>query len=65
MAYNKAREENGGSGKKLRKNSCGVWVSGKRHRKAPCSRLGDFQFRQALLSAMQETGTYLEEVAAI
>ena len=35
----------------------------KRHRNAACSRLGDFNSDRRYYQRMQETGTYLEEVA--
>ena len=58
------KKRNGGSGKKPKKNSCGVGCQRERHRKAPCSRLGDFNSDRRYYQRMQETGTYLENVAA-
>ncbi len=66
MAYNKAREKkrNGGSGKKPRKNSCGVWgVSENDIEKLRVHDWAIFNSDRRYYQRMQEAGTYLDEVA--
>ena len=59
------KKRNGGSGKKPRKNSCGVWVSVRNDiEKLRVHDWAIFNSDRRYYQRMQETGTYLEEVAA-